>query len=557
MAAGLALSLTVPILSQRIIDDGLLRRNIHSINHLGMLFLSISLAAYIVDALRQYVFLICEQRLMVDLRTELSHHIVQLPLGIVTRHTPGYLMSRVDGDVNTLAALMTEKIMQAVFDVLTVICTCLILIRLDWRLALIIGVLLPAYVASLKVFSRRTLSLTREVREIAAKLSEKLQDILAHVTTIKLFNTENDEVGRYHDLQHQGVDANLRISRVSLLSSLIIGSILTVAPLSVIWYGGLQVIRGRMSIGLLFAFNMYLAYLFGPLRNLYDSTLSFQASLASLERVQEIRSLPVQTAYGIPVRNHSGGYRGQIRFERVSFSYDPEHQLLTALDLLAEAGRTTAIVGKSGEGKTTLFNLLLKLHEGYSGSIFLDDQDLRTIDLKSLRRTIRLVPQDAVLFNRSVRDNICYGSSDVSDSDVHAAAEVARADDFIRELPEGYETVVGDRGVSLSGGQRQRIALARALLANPRVLLLDEATSFLDSDTEAEVQEGIGQASYGRTCIVIAHRLNTVLKADKICLLANGKIVASGTHGEMYSECRQYASLVDKQFLVAPIVAAN
>lgn len=372
--------------------------------------------------------------------------------------------------------------------------------------------------------------------------------------TIKIFNTENDEIESYTDLQRRIVTANLRLSRASLLSSLVVGSILTICPLIVIWYGGLQVVRGGLSIGSLFAFNMYLAYLFGPLRNLYDAAMSFQTSLASLERVQEIRSLPIQPAYKVTERGNLVQNRGRIEFREVSFSYSREHpRVLDGLEFVAEAGATTAIVGRSGEGKTTIFNLLLKLYEEYSGGIYLDNEDIRHIGLRNLRTAVKLVPQDVVLFNKTIRDNICYGCRDVVEEEVLRAAEVAKADEFIKELPEGYQTIVGDRGCSLSGGQRQRIALARALVGNPQVLLLDEATSFLDVETETAVQEGMEGASEGRTCIIIAHRLNTVLRADKICLLQGGRIVASGTHDEMYSHCSQYAKLVDKQFLRIPV----
>ncbi len=558
VAVGLVLSLAVPLLSQRIIDDGLLRRDIHKINQLGLVFLVVAVASYVVGTWRQYVFVVVQQRVMVDLRTELTRHVFRLPMQYLNREAPGYLMSRVDGDVGSLAGLMTDKFVQAAFDLLTLLCTAAILIYLNWKLAVLISVLIPLYLVSLRYFSAKTYSINHELREIYAQLSSKLQEMLASIYAIKIFNREDSEAAAYVKLQKRAVSVNLRMVRINLLSSLIVGCILTMSPLVVIWYGGLQVARARMTIGSLFAFNMYLAYLFGPLRSLYDSVLSFQSSLASLERVHEIRSVAEQEAYEAKGYKDDSLAPGKVEFRGVSFSYDRGHEaVLQGLNFRADGGRTTAIVGRSGEGKTTIFNLLLKIYEEYEGTILVDGKDLKMIELESLRQAIKLVPQDPLLLNRTALENITYGRAGASEAEARTAATIARADEFIMKLPNGYQTVIGDRGITLSGGEKQRIALARALMGDPKVLLLDEATSFLDSDTESEVQEAMESAFRGRTCIVVAHRLNTVLKSDKICMLAEGRVLASGTHGELYSRCAPYASLVDKQFQVREDISSG
>ncbi len=261
LVLGLALSLAVPMLSQRIIDYGLLRRDIHRINELGLAFVVVAVLSYIIVTWRQYVFLVVQQRVMVDLRAELTRHICALPMQLLNQQTPGYLMTRVDGDVGSLAGLMTDRFVQSALDLLTLLCTVAILIYMNWRLAALIAVLTPLYLASLRYFSKKAYSLNHLLREIYAQLGAKLQEILSNVYLIKVFNTEETETAAYVDLHLHAVDANLRMARISLMSSLIMGCLLTLSPLLVIWYGGLQVVHGTMTIGSLFAFNMYLAYL--------------------------------------------------------------------------------------------------------------------------------------------------------------------------------------------------------------------------------------------------------------------------------------------------------
>jgi subfamily B ATP-binding cassette protein MsbA len=555
MALGLGLSLAVPLISRRIIDDGLLRRDIHKINQFGMIFLIVAALSFIVSMGRQYLFQVLQQRIMVDMRGDLTLHILRLPMHYLNREVPGYLLSRVNGDVDSLAGLMTDKFIQALFDFLTVLCAIFILAYINWRLALLTSILMPFFLCSLRYFSNKSYAIGHALREVNAQLLSRLEELLASVYLVKLFHTEEGEVDSYVDMQNRVVTVNLRAVRINLLSSLAIGSVATASPLIVIWYGGLQVVEGRMSIGSLFAFNMYLAYLFTPLRSLYESVVSFYSSLASFDRIHTIRSVPEQEAYAPAICDNRAITRGEVEFRNVTFSYNPEQDVvLHDLCFRAEAGVTTAVVGRSGAGKTTIFNLLLKLYEQYYGEIILDGMDLRTINLGILRRGLRLVPQEAFLLNRTVFENIAYGHCGATAAEVHKAAEIALADEFIRKLPNGYETVIGSRGATLSGGERQRLALARAMVSNPKVLLLDEATAFLDSDTEFQVQQAMENSVEGRTCIVVAHRLNTVLRAHKICLLEDGKVQAFGTHAELYSRCAPYRILVDKQFLVDEVL---
>jgi len=334
-----------------------------------------------------------------------------------------------------------------------------------------------------------------------------------------------------------------------LASTLSMGCIATLAPLSVIWYGGFQVITGRLSIGSLFAFNMYLVYLFSPLRNIYSTVQSVQASAASLQRVFELFDSPGEdssVSRGIRLARESQA--GRIEFKGISFHYRPEQVALSSVWFRVEPNTTVALVGPSGAGKTTVFNLLLRLYDPCEGQILLDGIDIREINLRDLRSLVRVVPQESFLFNRSIKENVRFGAPQASDDQIVLSSVQAHVDEFAMRLPDKYETLVGQRGAMLSAGEKQRVSIARALVSNPKILLLDEATSSLDSNTEAGVQEAIRDSMRGRTCLVIAHRLSTVINADETIVMENGRIIDQGPHDELYSRCRLYSTLCDKQF---------
>lgn len=548
--ASISFSLVVPLLSRLIIDHGLLRHDIHTINLLGVLFLLVAVLSFGATAWRQYLFAALQQQITLEMRSDLSRHILHLPMSYLDGEAPGSWISRVDGDVGNLAGLMSDKFINTVCDVLSVICAICILVYLNWKLAILIAILVPVFLISVKSFSRQTYEAAKSARELAEELLSRLEEIMASIHLLKVFNTEDEEIDSYDEIQRRSASVNLQLTRIDILASLAIGGVVTASPLIVIWYGGLQVVHGDMSIGSLFAFNMYLAYLFGPLRSVFDSVMSFHSSLASLKRITEISAHPGETiampknglpeSIGVPT----------IELRSVSFSYKGSHGgILRDVSMRADAGSVTAIVGRSGEGKTTILHLLMRLYDQYDGEISFDGREIRTIDLKTLRRTIRIVPTEPVLLNRTVFENIAYGVGKISPEDVYRACRAAMADEFIKKLPQGYLTVVGNRAVMLSAGEKQRLALARALVSNPRILLLDEATAFLDSTTEYEVQKAMESSMRGRTCIVVAHRLNTVRNANMICVLKDGVISDSGTHVRLYHQSAEYRDLVDRQFV--------
>lgn len=549
MLAGLALSLVQPIISKEIIDSALLQHNTRVLNELGIAFLVVAILTYAVSCLRQYYFAIVQQRVMATVRKRMTSHILQLPMAFHDRQNPGYLMARADADVGNLAGVMTDKYVQTLVDAITLIGAVAMLLAMNWRLALLSMASLPPFTWSVLYFGRRMRALSYENQETHAQVAARLQDVFNSTFIIKVFGRETGEVLRLmHDL-HAFVRSTMKMTVLGLVCNLSIGCIATLAPLSIIWYGGYEVIQGKLTIGSLFAFNMYVAYLFTPLRNIYATVQSVQASAASLERVFELLDQPGEST-GNELAGAGADLATQpvIEFRHVSFDYQAGRPTLTDISFRAHRGEKIALVGPSGAGKTTLFHLLLRLYDVGDGDILLNGKDLRIIARRSLRRVIRLVPQDACLFNRSVCENVRFGAPGARREEIERSLAQAYMTSCVQDLPDGLETVVGQRGAMLSAGQRQRISIARALVSNPEVLLLDEATAFLDANTEAEVQHAINNSIRGRTCLVIAHRLSTVVNADRIVVIAEGRVVDQGKHAELYSRCPLYASLCNKQF---------
>lgn len=562
LVAGLALSLVQPVISMAIIDRALIQKDVHLLNLLGFAFLSAAILSYLIGMYRQYLFAVIQQKIILKVRGELADRVLRLPLSFHTQQNPGYLMSRVDRDVGNLAGVMTDRYVQTLADLLTLLGAGTILVILSWRLALLSLAVLPVFAWSAFYFGKKTRALSWDNQECHAQVAASLQDIFQSTFIIKAFAREAQEVRRLVRRMSRFVRSNLAVTRLGLVSNLTMGVIATMAPLSVIWYGGYQVIHGEITIGMLFAFNMYLAYLFNPLKNLYGTVQSVQASMASLERIFELEDLKredlrngeprAQRSLPGPVPSPSA-----IRLEEVSFSYEPSREVLSEISFEVAPESTVALVGESGAGKTTIFNLLLGLYRPGGGRILIDGFDSREIGLRRLRTMIRLVPQDACLFNRSLEENVRFGLPEASAEDIRRCCSAAQLDEVIRRLPDGLSSSLGQSGALLSAGERQRVAIARALIADPPILLLDEATSFLDANTEAAVQEALRASRIGRTCLVIAHRLATVLDADEIIVLRSGRVFDRGTHEILYRRCAMYADLCEKQFLAPGLTTSS
>ncbi|TJY65294.1 ABC transporter ATP-binding protein [Sinimarinibacterium sp. CAU 1509] len=467
-----------------------------------------------------------------DLQRDLVRHLLTLDSRFFHAHAPGTLLERVRGDAQTLQNVASQSLIVLGRDSISLISLIAVAIHVDWQWTLIAFVgapLLVLPVAATQGIVRRT---TRLARQAAADATARLDEILHGFRAVKLNNMEDHEqarfgvtVDRHRHLQLQSEQAKAALpAMIDLLAG--------VGFVGVLVYGGRQIIDGEKTLGEFMSFFTALALLFDPVRRLSGLGGALQAALASLERLYGLFDLQAE------IRNVASAQPlartdGDIHLSDVSFAYESEQPVLSGLTLTARAGQLTALVGASGAGKSTVFNLLTRLADPQSGRITIGDQDLREIDIADLRRHIAVVAQDTALFDESLRDNIAYGDRNASDQAIAQAADQALVSAFAASLPQGLSSPAGPRGANLSGGQRQRVAIARALLRDAPILLLDEATSALDSATEQRIQAALEQASRGRTTVVIAHRLSTVRRADVIHVIDAGKVAESGRHDEL------------------------
>ncbi len=432
--------------------------------------------------------------------------------------------------------------MDFITDTLRFAVTMGFMLKLDWQLTLITMPALPLFGVALKLFSKPMREVSRKVQDKNAEISENLQESISGVREVKAFTQEENEINRLLNIFKQLL--GLRVKQSVLQSSS--GGVAELTAVSGImfslWYGGMKAINGAMQMGVLIAFVNYLGALFNPIGRYMELNNRIQSAMGAAERVFEFLDT-VPEIYDKTKAIALPPVTGRVQFENVHFAYEKDDEVLTDITLKIEPGEMIALVGPSGSGKTTLVNLIPRFFDPTSGRIIIDDCDLRNVKIQSLREQVSVVFQDSFLFASTVRENIRFGKRDATDEEVVAAAEAANAHEFITQLPQGYDTEVGERGVKLSGGQKQRISIARTILRDPKILILDEATSALDSESELLVKEALEKLMEGRTSFVIAHRLSTVLKADRIVVLNEGKVVEVGSHEKLLAKGGMYEKL--------------
>jgi subfamily B ATP-binding cassette protein MsbA len=487
------------------------------------------------------------QQVIRNIRDEIYQHIQTLSLSFFSRARTGTIVSRITNDVTMLQTAAVTIIADAIRQGFTAAGLLVVVFYRHWKLAVIALVVLPIAVAIVAHLGRKMRLTSHKLQIKMADINNLLYEKISGIRIVKAFCAERIEIERFATVLDHYLNSALYAARIHALMSSLSEVLGGIGIAGVIWYGGYEVIHGITTPGTFMSFITALLLLYEPLKRISKYNLKIQHALAAAERVFEI----LDTQPGIteaPDMIELLPIKDSIVYKDVYFRYDGE-TVLHNISFTAEVGKVTAFVGLSGAGKTTLLSLLPRFYDPYAGSIFIDGTDIREVTFRSLRKQIGIVTQEVILFNDTVANNIAYGASQYSQADIVQAARVANADEFIEKLPDGYQTLIGERGTRLSGGQRQRIAIARAILKNPPIIILDEATSSLDSESEKFVQEAISNLMKNRTTLVIAHRLSTINRADKIIVLDNGKIVESGTHRELLEQNGIYARLYETQMM--------
>jgi ATP-binding cassette subfamily B protein len=477
-----------------------------------------------------------------DLRLEAYSHLQELELAYFEERSTGGLISILNDDINQLERFLDDGANEVIQVITTVVVIGAAFIAASPGVTGLSMLPIPFIIWGSLAFQNRLAPLYADVREKVSFLNGQLSNNLTGITTIKSFTSEDYETQRIETQSQAYRESNRRAIALSAAFIPLIRIVIFLGFIATLFLGGLQVVAGQLSVGTYSVLVFLTQRLLWPLTRLGDTMDSYQRAMASTNRVMNLLDTPIAIRTG-DIRLPVSSIKGELEFKNVTFSYNLRKPILQYFSLSLQAGRTTAIVGATGSGKSTLVKLILRLYEVQYGQIYLDGIELSTLNLKDLRRAIGLVSQDVFLFHGTVAENIAYGSFEASNREIVNAAQIAEADEFIAQLPDGYNTIVGERGQKLSGGQRQRIAIARAVLKNPPILILDEATSAVDNETEAAIQRSLERITKNRTTIAIAHRLSTVRNADCIFVMEQGRVVESGQHEQLIEYDGVYASL--------------
>lgn len=548
MIAMVGFSLLIPFFTKLVIDEAIPQENqnwlllvcLGGIGAIGVYVL--------LSLIRDRFYIYTTRRILLDFRNRFFQHLLRLPMRSLTKRQTGELGSMVLNDVEAIHTGTTYNVLHFFTDTLSIVAVISIMFYFNWRLALIALIVVPlnglTYVYFRPLFHKATL----KRQEATAATLSYVQQTLSGIRLVKSFAAEKHH-DRFFFRESKGLFFTQ--TKVSILESIagnISQFVVRIQPIVILCFGGMEVLKGRLTIGELVAFSAYLEYLSAPVYRILHFHLGLAATKAVLQRLFQVLDLTDEHSEDRnQQKDKPENVAGHIQFQSVGFAYD-KLEVLKDINLNVPSGTTVALVGPSGSGKTTLTNLIPRLYAPNTGRLLLDGHDLQALELRFLRRQIGIVPQEPILFDISIKDNIRYGRSSATDEEIYAAAEAANIHEFIMSLPDQYETLVGERGFKLSGGQKQRVAIAMAILKDPKILILDEATSALDSQSESLIQEALQNVMKQRTTFVIAHRLSTIRNADQIVVMDQGRIVEVGSHSDLLAAGNLYSQLYREQF---------
>ncbi len=540
------INLVFPWIFKFLIDDVLISGDAFILNYIALGAIFLFLLKGIFNFLQQYLLAGLGQRVVVDLRNDVYKHLQSLSLSFFEKRKTGDLMSRVTNDINIIQRSVTTGISNLVLQPLMIVGVVGFLIYIEWKLALVAIFIVPVIAATINKFGNKMRKISTSIQEKLSEVTTILQETLSGIRIVKAFNMEAEEVNKFFDANQKTLLANLKGVKIKAIITPVVEIIIAVGAAGFLWYGGRKVLADELQPGELVTFIGYIGLLTSPVRMLTNSYNLFQKAIGAAERIFELMEIDervkeTENAVVLP------DVEEKVQFKDVYFSYNKGEEVLKNINLEVDYGQTVALVGHSGAGKTTLANLIPRFYDVDQGEVIIDGQNIKNVTIKSLRDQIGIVPQETILFNGTVAENIAYGSKGKSRTEIIEAARQANAHNFITGFDKGYDTLVGNRGENLSGGQKQRVSIARAVLTDPRILILDEATSSLDTESEKLVQEALDRLMKGKTTFVIAHRLSTIVESDKIVVLEKGEIVEKGNHEELLAKKGYYYDLYKKQ----------
>lgn len=542
-----AANLYLPWIIKDMIDDVLMSKDMVMLNLIAAGILVVMFTRGVFYYGQSYLVSYVGQRVIIDVRSVLFRKFQRMPLSYYDRQQTGTVMSYITNDVAVMQSAIVDNLIELVTESSILIGSLAMMLYLDWKLSLLTLMTIPLVAIAMKIFGRKLKRSSTVIQERAAEITSLLQESISAIRVVKSFVRETYETKRFEEQNWRNFQAAMKNVKLSSLLTPTVEFLAAIAVTFIVWFGGYEVVNEVITAGELVAFLTYAVNLANPVKRLSKVYAAIQKAMAAADRVFAVMDLDEKIT-DVPGAKPLPPIKGKVEFKDVTFSYKDGQPALEHISLKAEPGQMIALVGPSGSGKSTIANLIPRFYDVDSGVITIDDHDIRQVTADSLREQIGLVPQETMLFSTSVMENIRYGRLEATDEEVIEAAKAANAEEFIKELPEGYDTKLGERGLNLSGGQRQRLAIARAILKNPRVLILDEATSALDTESEKIVQDALDNLMVGRTSFVIAHRLSTIFNADQIFVVENGHLREHGTHEELLAAGGLYSNLYNIQF---------